>query len=287
MPYLPIGSSVAIDPRLSEKEIKLRTMLRSMQTVLIAFSGGVDSSYLAHVANQELGSNAVCVLGLSPSVSRHQRSEAIGFARRYGLKFETVETAEIETAEYKANASNRCYFCKAELYKKLRAIAKERGIDQIIDGTNADDLTDHRPGRAAAAENDVASPLADAGITKDGVRALSRKLGLPTWDRPASPCLSSRIAYGTPVSIGRLTRIEKGEELLRGLGFIEFRVRVHSDLARIEIAKAEFDKFLHGDVIRDIADSFKKFGFKYVTFDLDGFRSGSMNQELGDDGRLK
>ncbi len=263
-----------------EKEQKLRSMMREMQTVLVAYSGGVDSAYLALIAKQELGEKALCILGISPSVSQIQREEAKKIAQQFDLNFQIIRTDELENPDYQANPTNRCYFCKTELYGKLSKFAENAGIKYIVDGTNADDVGDHRPGRAAAQENAVKSPLVEAGLTKDEIRELSKKQALPTWDKPASPCLSSRIAYGVPVTIERLSKVERGEAILRKLGFREFRVRVHDDLARLEIAPKELEKALSLDVTERLANDFKKLGFRYVTLDLNGYRSGAMNEVL-------
>ncbi|HEY8561300.1 MAG TPA: ATP-dependent sacrificial sulfur transferase LarE [Pyrinomonadaceae bacterium] len=263
-----------------EKELKLRGLMRDLNSVLVAYSGGVDSAYLALVASQELGARAFCVLGVSPSVSEVQRAEAVAIAGRFGFNFQAVQTDELADPNYRANPTNRCYFCKTELYGKLSALAAERGIEYILDGTNADDVGDYRPGRQAAEENFVRSLLVEVGLTKNEIRQLSREHDLPTWDKPASPCLSSRIAYGVPVTIERLSKVERGEAVLRKMGFREFRVRVHEELVRLEIAPAELAKALNIETAEHLANEFKKIGFRYVTLDLEGFRSGAMNEVL-------
>jgi uncharacterized protein len=284
---------IALSPQPSElgqaveKEHRLRSLMREMRSVLVAYSGGVDSAFLAFVAKQELGTKALCILGLSPSVSEHQRNEAARVARESQFSFETLETHELENPDYRANPSNRCYFCKDELYSQLAAVAERRGIEFIVDGTNFDDTADHRPGRAAAERRDVRSPLAEVGLTKSEIRELSRLNGLPDWERPASPCLASRIAYGVPVTLKRLSKIEQGESVLRQMGFKEFRVRVHGDLVRLEISPVELDQLLSAERFKDISTRFRKLGFRYVTLDLEGFRSGSMNEVLSGDSTKK
>ncbi|HEY2867653.1 MAG TPA: ATP-dependent sacrificial sulfur transferase LarE [Pyrinomonadaceae bacterium] len=269
-----------VKPEALTKEQKLRHMMRGMGRVLVAYSGGVDSTYLAYVANGELGENALCVLGVSPSVPDFQIDQATTAGTELGLRFISVRTVETEDARYIANPTNRCYFCKSELYEKLSAIARDENILFVVDGMNADDLTDHRPGRAAAREHKVSSPLAEVGLTKQEIRHLSRSAGIRAWDKPSSPCLASRIAYGTPVTIERLSKVERAEAWLREMGFREFRVRVHGELARIEIAPSEMERALSSEFARLIDEKFTEFGFKYVTLDLRGFRSGAMNEIL-------
>jgi pyridinium-3,5-biscarboxylic acid mononucleotide sulfurtransferase len=262
------------------KEERLRKIFRDLESVIVAYSGGVDSSYVAYIANAELGARAVCITGQSASLPAYQREEIAGVVERFGFQHEIIQTEELENPGYRANNADRCFFCKDELYTKLEAIARSRGITNIVDGSTVDDLGDYRPGRQAATQHAVRSPLIEVGLSKSEVRELSRSVRLPTWDKPASPCLSSRIAYGTTVTIERLSKVDRGEEILREFGFREFRVRHHDQLVRLEIAPAEMDRVLRKELIEELARRFRELGFKYVTLDLQGFRSGSMNEVL-------
>jgi uncharacterized protein len=269
-----------VSPEAAEKELALRALFGEMKSVLVAFSGGVDSSYVAYIATLELGARALCVTGDSASLAAHQRTQAAEIAARFNFHHETLDTAEMDDSRYTANNGDRCYFCKTELYSKLAPLAVARELDCVVDGSTTDDLGDYRPGRAAAAEHAVRSPLVEIGMSKREVRALSRRAGLPTWDAPASPCLSSRIAYGTTVTIKRLREVETGEEIMRSLGFREFRVRHHDELVRLEIAPAELDAALRREVADELARRFRALGFRYVTLDLHGYRTGAMNEVL-------
>jgi uncharacterized protein len=262
------------------KEQQLREIFRALGSVIVAYSGGVDSSYVAYIANAELGPRAICITGESASLPSYQQAEMERVVSDFGFQHEVIQTEELDNPSYQANNPDRCFFCKDELYGKLEAIAASRGIDAIVDGSTTDDIDDFRPGRQAAKQHAVRSPLIEVGMSKAEVRQLSRRVGLPTWDKPASPCLSSRIAYGTTVTIERLNKVDRGEEILREFGFREFRVRHHDTLVRLEISPAEMDRVLRKEVLDQLAARFRELGFKYVTLDLEGFRSGSMNEVL-------
>lgn len=273
-----VSNNSSIPP--SQKEERLRSLFRDLDSVIVAYSGGVDSSYVAYIANLVLGERAVCITGESASLPAYQRDEIDKVVRTFGFHHERIQTEELEHPEYRANDGNRCYFCKDELYGKLEKIAHNRGITTIVDGSTTDDLGDYRPGRKAASEHSVRSLLIEVGMSKADVRELSRRVSLPTWNKPASPCLSSRIAYGTTVTIERLKSVDRGEEILREFGFREFRVRHHDTLVRLEISQEELDQVLSKEMFEKLASRFRELGFKYVTLDLQGFRSGSMNEVL-------
>jgi uncharacterized protein len=265
--------------QLSEKADALRKQLSTLGSVVVAYSGGVDSAYLALVANETLGACAVAVTADSPSYPDRHRQLALQIARDFGFRHEVIHTRELERPEYRANPANRCYYCKHELYTHLSRIASSRGAI-VVDGNNADDRGDYRPGRQAAREFGVRSPLDEVGLTKEEIRTLSKRAGLPTWNEPASACLSSRIPYHHDVTDEKLRRIERAEEALRRLGFRVFRVRHHDDLARIEISRDEMARALDEETAASIVRELKAVGYRYVSLDLQGYRTGSLNEGL-------
>jgi len=276
----PDDAKSASQGLLAVKAARLRELLAGYRSVLIAFSGGVDSAYLAIAAHDVLGDRAVAITADSPSYPDTHRQLALAIARDFGFKHEMISTAELERPEYRANPANRCYYCKDELYSELAAMARQRDVAVVIDGNNADDRGDYRPGRQAAREHGVRSPLDEADLTKADIRELARAAGLASWDEPASACLSSRIPYGQEVTDQRLRQIERAEQVLRDLGFRIFRVRHHDTVARLEIAKAEMPRALDPAVNATLVASLKALGYQYVSLDLQGYRLGSLNEAL-------
>jgi uncharacterized protein len=271
---------VALEIDLEAKRASLLAHLRKLGRTLVAYSGGVDSAYLAWAAHQSLGNNMLAIIADSPSLARTQLEDAVAFAREQAIPLEVVQTAELERPEYVRNDAQRCFFCKDELFTLMEEMRQARGFDAIAYGVNLDDQGDFRPGQKAASAHHVVAPLLDAGLTKEEIRALARSAGLRIWDKPASACLSSRIEYGRPVTRDALDAVEKGEDALRALGFRQLRVRHHGEIARIEIAREELDRALDPAMAAEFTRIFKALGFKFVTLDLDGFRSGSMNTLL-------
>jgi len=265
--------------QLAGKAEALRARLAGFGSVVVAYSGGVDSAYLAYAASRALGDRAVAITAESPSYPERHRQLARQIARDFGLRHEVIHTRELERPEYRANPANRCYYCKHELYTHLSRLASERGAI-VVDGNNADDRGDYRPGRQAAREFGVRSPLDEVDLTKHEIRALSKIAGLPTWDEPASACLSSRIPYHHEVTDEKLRTIERAEEALRRLGFRVFRVRHHDDVARIELARDEMVRALDEETAATIVRELKSIGYRFVSLDLQGYRTGSLNEGL-------
>jgi uncharacterized protein len=269
-----------------EKESALFSRLAEFPSLIVALSGGTDSAYLAWAAQQTLSARSLSVTALSPSFSAHDRAMTEGFVSKLGVRHEFIQTTEMDNPSYRANAPDRCYFCKDELFSALDKLALERGFAAVAYGVNADDTLDFRPGHRAAAEHQILAPLLDAGLRKAEIRMLSQRAGLPTWDRPASACLASRLPYGLEVTPERLALVERGEAALRELGFRQFRVRLHDNLARVEISSDEMPRAFMPQMAAAIAERLKDAGFTYVSLDLEGYRQGSLNETLLPPGRL-
>jgi uncharacterized protein len=271
---------MGVEDDLEGKRTKLFAGLSQLGRVLVAYSGGVDSAYLAWAAFQALGGKMLAIIADSPSLARTQLSDAVAFASERSIPLEVVQTSELDRPEYARNDAQRCFFCKDELFTLMEELRAAHSFDAIAYGVNLDDQGDFRPGQKAAGKHSVVAPLLDAGLTKDEIRALARSAGLRIWDKPASACLSSRIEYGRPVTREALGVVEKGEDALGELGFRQFRVRHHGEIVRIEIAREELKRALDPAMAAEFARIFKGLGFKFVTLDLEGFRSGSMNALL-------
>jgi pyridinium-3,5-biscarboxylic acid mononucleotide sulfurtransferase len=278
-----IGPKQAVfDPEaLQEKQAKLFSILEQLgPRVMVAYSGGTDSAYLAWAAAQVLGANAIAITADSASIPESHKRDAEQFAREHGFVHEYIDTLEFENPDYVKNAPDRCFHCKDELFTRMSEVGQKRGVPHILYGVNVDDLGDYRPGQNAAKKHEVKAPLVEAGLTKAEIRELSRLAGLSTWDRPASACLSSRIPYGTPVTPETVKTVEKGEEEIKALGFRQFRVRFHGELVRIEVSREEMAAALTPEMAAAFTAIFKPLGFHYVTLDLEGYRQGAMNEVL-------
>jgi len=277
---MTLVSLVVDEAAVAEKQERLLAGLRAMESVIVAYSGGADSAYLAWAAHQALGTRALAVTADSASLAESHKGYAEEFAREQGFRHEFIETHEFDNPDYVKNDRDRCFHCKDELFVRLEEVAQERGIAHVVYGVNVDDLGDYRPGQRAAKIHGAKAPLVDAGLTKVEIRELSRRAGLKTWDRPASACLSSRIPYGTPVTIQNVKTVDRGEEAIQALGFRQFRVRFHGDVVRLEIAREEMARAMTMEMAGEFTAIFKKLGFHYVTLDLEGYRQGSLNALL-------
>jgi uncharacterized protein len=273
-------SKRVIASQLSKKHEKLKEILKSCGDLLVAYSGGVDSSLLLKIAHDVLGKNVLAVIAQSKTYTKEEGDSAVKYAKKIGVRYQVIHTDEFNDERFISNPPERCYYCKKELFSRLSSIAKKEGIKHVADGSNVSDLSDYRPGAKALKEYGVKSPLRDAGFTKEDIRKLSKELKIPVWNKPALACLASRIPYGTRISSDVLGKIEKGERFLKGLGLKQVRVRHHGDLARIEVDKCDIVSLVEGGLADKIDKKFKNLGYHFVTIDLEGYRTGSMNETL-------
>lgn len=263
---------------IDEKYNKLKEYIKNLGSAVIAFSGGVDSTFLAKVCSDVLKDKALAVTATSSTYPEREFKEALNLAKEIGIRHKVIKSEELDIEGFSKNPINRCYYCKSELFSKLINVAKEEGLKYVLDGTNADDIGDFRPGRKAAKELGVVSPLLECGITKDDIRLLSKELGLPTWNKPAYACLSSRFPYGEEITVKKLSMVEMAENFLMDLGFTGFRVRHHGDIARIELKREQIDRMFDSELRDKVVKKLKEIGFKYIALDLEGYRTGSMNE---------
>jgi pyridinium-3,5-biscarboxylic acid mononucleotide sulfurtransferase len=255
----------------------LQDILAGMESVLVAYSGGVDSTFLLKVASNVLGAKALAVIGDSRTLPSDEKQQAVEIAEKLNVRYRVIESKEISNPDFAKNSKDRCYWCKSELFSKLQGIADSEHIAYVVDGSNADDRSDYRPGARAAKECGVRSPLQEAGLTKDEIRKLSRDMELPTWDKPSMACLSSRIPYGDEITEEKLDKVEKAERILKSLGFKQVRVRHHNDTARLEVAESDISRLVEPDLRKKIVEGLKSVGYRYITLDIEGYRTGSMN----------
>jgi uncharacterized protein len=280
-------SDITVEATAASKLLALEDRLRALGSLMVAYSGGVDSAFLAATAHKVLGDRMLAVLADSPSLARRDMEQAKAFAESHGIPLRIIQTEELSKPEYQRNDADRCFHCKTELFESMKTLGAELGFAQIAYGMNADDRRDYRPGQRAAEQHEVLAPLADVSLTKQEIRALAKEAGYTLWDRPAAPCLSSRVEYGRPVTREVLEQVERAEDSLRQLGFREFRVRHHGELARVEIARAELPQALAIEMMDRISTELRRAGFQYVTLDCSGFRSGSLNAVLPADVLLR
>ncbi|PHO07817.1 TIGR00268 family protein [Thermoanaerobacterium thermosaccharolyticum] len=268
--------------RLEEKYENLKNYIKELGSAVIAFSGGVDSTFLAKVCKDVLNDSCLAVTATSSTYPEREFKEALELAKEIGIRHKIIKSEELEIEGFSKNPIDRCYYCKSELFSKLKKVADDEGIEYVLDGTNADDTGDFRPGRRAAKELGVKSPLLECGFTKDDIREMSKRLGLPTWNKPAYACLSSRFPYGQEITSEKLSMVEKSEEYLLNLGFVGFRVRHHGDIARIELNPDQINMMLDENIRKKVVSKLKEIGFKYVSLDLEGYRTGSMNEAISE-----